>query len=244
MKNPNDKTAKYYDLVYSPFKGEEVTIQEVKLIEKIVKPNSRILDVGCGTGRHIAILTKDGYEVMGIDSSSKMLEVASLKIDSGKLINSDIFKYDFEPARFDLVCLFWNAFNEMALDEYMGKKLFSRLISLISPGGKILVNCDDPSKFDPSKMFIKSEFEKDGYKIHALWQTSQYDENSKISVSREKVKVFDENGREIECLETRIKQRWWRKEEFLEISRLFGLECKQYHLDFNDELYLLFEFIM
>ena len=36
----------------------------------------RILDLGCGTGRHLAFLTQEGFEVSGFDSSSTALELA------------------------------------------------------------------------------------------------------------------------------------------------------------------------
>lgn len=36
----------------------------------------RILDLGCGTGRHLAFLSQVGFEVSGFDSSSTALELA------------------------------------------------------------------------------------------------------------------------------------------------------------------------
>jgi SAM-dependent methyltransferase len=36
----------------------------------------RILDLGCGTGRHTAYLTQNGFEVLGCDSSEAALRVA------------------------------------------------------------------------------------------------------------------------------------------------------------------------
>jgi SAM-dependent methyltransferase len=41
--------------------------------EKGVK---KVLDLGCGTGRHLIYLSKKGFEVYGIDASPKALEIA------------------------------------------------------------------------------------------------------------------------------------------------------------------------
>ncbi|MFX1503671.1 MAG: class I SAM-dependent methyltransferase [Promethearchaeota archaeon] len=41
--------------------------------EKGVK---RVLDLGCGTGRHLIYLSKKGFEVYGMDGSPKALEIA------------------------------------------------------------------------------------------------------------------------------------------------------------------------
>ncbi|HML04043.1 MAG TPA: class I SAM-dependent methyltransferase [Candidatus Bathyarchaeia archaeon] len=42
--------------------------------------NKRALDVGCGTGRYCELLAKKGAKMVGIDPSSKMLEIAKRKI--------------------------------------------------------------------------------------------------------------------------------------------------------------------
>lgn len=58
--------AKKYDTeVYT--KG---TIGEVDFIEKELgfDKTKKILDVGCGTGRHAIELTKRGYNVIGVES--------------------------------------------------------------------------------------------------------------------------------------------------------------------------------
>jgi len=47
--------------------------------------NARILDIGCGTGRHSIELAKRGYSVTGIDLSDSMLNKARQKAASGNL---------------------------------------------------------------------------------------------------------------------------------------------------------------
>ncbi len=60
---------------YSFTKGTE---QEVTALVEIlgVAPGHRILDVGCGTGRHSRALAARGFEVVGVDLSPRFIEVA------------------------------------------------------------------------------------------------------------------------------------------------------------------------
>ncbi|MDP3443326.1 MAG: class I SAM-dependent methyltransferase, partial [Ignavibacteria bacterium] len=56
------------------------TIGEVDFIENEIQHNKtlKILDIGCGTGRHSIELAKRGYDVTGIDLSESMLAKARL----------------------------------------------------------------------------------------------------------------------------------------------------------------------
>jgi len=79
---------KWYEVLFSNF-GRTYdseaftrgTQGECDFIEKEIgyNKNLRILDVGCGTGRHTIELTKRGYNVTGIDLSESMLNIAREK---------------------------------------------------------------------------------------------------------------------------------------------------------------------
>lgn len=63
--------AKYYDLFYSSKSYEK----EVSFLESLIKDRKTILDVGCGTGIHIKLLSKKGYLVDGVDLNKEMLDI-------------------------------------------------------------------------------------------------------------------------------------------------------------------------
>ncbi len=70
-----DHLGKAY-LRYSFTKG---TLQEVDFLidELALKPGDRILDVGCGPGRHALEFAKRGFSVTGVDISSRFVDLAN-----------------------------------------------------------------------------------------------------------------------------------------------------------------------
>jgi SAM-dependent methyltransferase len=76
---------------------------------QLVGRADRVLDVGCGTGgptRHVARLAAEG-DVMGIDLSTRMLELGRMRsadegLDNVTFVRGDAQVFPFEPAVFDL----------------------------------------------------------------------------------------------------------------------------------------------
>lgn len=99
------------------------TIGECDFIEKEIKGNKKlkILDIGCGTGRHSIELTKRGYNVMGVDLSASMLKKAKENAEKkGLKINFE--KHDARnlpfKSEFDLVIMLCEGgFSLMETDE-------------------------------------------------------------------------------------------------------------------------------
>ncbi len=67
-----------YDVIYEKKDYEE----ECNRVKKFFKYNNEInniLDLGCGTCNHSIIMSKCGYNILAIDQSLKMLEIAKKK---------------------------------------------------------------------------------------------------------------------------------------------------------------------
>jgi len=68
---------------YSFTKGTDQEVEAlIDLLE--VSPGQRILDVGCGTGRHSHAFAARGYEVVGVDISPRFVEVANERAGDGE----------------------------------------------------------------------------------------------------------------------------------------------------------------
>lgn len=69
-------------LRYSFTKG---TAQEVSFLTEVLslEPGSRVLDVGCGPGRHAYALAEAGCEVVGVDISQRFVDLARASAPEG-----------------------------------------------------------------------------------------------------------------------------------------------------------------
>lgn len=67
----------YYHILYSQRNDEEAEFL-IDNLSSYLKPapNSRILDIACGRGRHAIYLNKKGYDVTGIDLSEQNIKFA------------------------------------------------------------------------------------------------------------------------------------------------------------------------
>lgn len=140
------------------------TMGEVDFIEKEINKdkNCKILDVGCGTGRHAIELTRRGYSVTGVDLSENMLEKAREKASNAG------FEIDFRQAdarnlsfegKFDLVIMLCEGgFPLMETDEMNFQILESAARSLNSNGKLIFTTLNGLfSLFHSVKDFINAD---------------------------------------------------------------------------------------
>jgi len=72
--------SRYYNLFYrdKDYVGEAAYIAE--LIRQHRPGAANVLDLGCGTGRHAALLAEKGFAVTGVDRSAEMLAVAAAQL--------------------------------------------------------------------------------------------------------------------------------------------------------------------
>lgn len=79
-------TFKFYDSVATDFDNDDLEFYESFVQSK----NSKILEIGCGTGRVSIWLATRGYSVIGLDLSKYMLSVFNKKLERNKYLQSKI----------------------------------------------------------------------------------------------------------------------------------------------------------
>jgi SAM-dependent methyltransferase len=107
--------------------------------EVLPPPPAKVVDLGCGTGRHVVHLARRGYEVTGVDLSEHMLAQARSKVEAeglpARLVRGDICSLgELASGAFDgAVCMF------STLGLLKGRKLRLAALAearrLLRPGG-------------------------------------------------------------------------------------------------------------
>jgi len=109
------------------------TVGECDFIEKELQSNKslKILDVGCGTGRHAIELSKRGYSVTGIDLSESQLKRAKEKAKATNLC----IDFQCQDARNIMLCE--GGFSLMETDE-MNFEILKNITKALKPCAKLI----------------------------------------------------------------------------------------------------------
>ena len=75
-----------FDLFMDDTPYEEWLEYVLKVFNRYSVPKELVLDLGCGTGTFTKMLAKEGYDMIGIDASSQMLQEAMAKEDTGNIL--------------------------------------------------------------------------------------------------------------------------------------------------------------
>jgi 2-polyprenyl-3-methyl-5-hydroxy-6-metoxy-1,4-benzoquinol methylase len=119
------------------------TIGECDFIEREINYDRsvRILDIGCGTGRHAIELAGRGYDVTGIDLSEAQLNKARQKAE-GVGLRIDFQQHDARQLPFEnefgfVMMICEGAFPLMETDE-MNFQILQNAAKALKPGGKLI----------------------------------------------------------------------------------------------------------
>lgn len=173
-----DKFYTYYKSVFSKFN---------------LKPKL-VLDLGCGTGSIAVKMAKDGYDMIGLDLSFEMLDVARKKAEKE---NVDILFLNQDMTDFELYGTVDAIISSMDSINYITEegdlsKLFKLCHNYLNPDGLFIFDIN--SEYKLKEILGNNTFTYEEDNIFYVWQNS-FDESQNICCFMLDFFIKDENGK-------------------------------------------------
>jgi SAM-dependent methyltransferase len=121
--------------------GNQIIALEEPAVRSLVEPLApgRALDAACGTGRHAGYLVELGHEVLGVDFTPEMLELAAANVPEASFVKADLRELPVEDQHFDLVVCGLALAHLADLDAGSAE-----LARVLKPGGRLVVSVIHP----------------------------------------------------------------------------------------------------
>lgn len=112
-------------------------LRYVDLAVEGLQPGSRVLDLGCGTGKPILkYLVEKGFRVTGVDQSEKMLEIAKREVPEAEFIHSDMISVQLAPGF--AAAIAWDSIFHVERKHH--SEIFHLLADALESGGRLLLS--------------------------------------------------------------------------------------------------------
>lgn len=165
-----DEVAERLGGAYLRYNFTKGTQQEVAFLIELLDlaPGARVLDVGCGPGRHAVALAAAGYAVTGIDVSAKFLDIAAQRARDAKVVAA-FFEVDARRMPFDdefdgVISLCQGAFGLMGQDDGL---VLRRIVEATRPGGCVVLTAFS-ALYEARHQRPEASFDADAGVVHEL----------------------------------------------------------------------------
>jgi SAM-dependent methyltransferase len=130
------KSAGFYDALYR-FKDYRKAVQ---LLHQLIQENRpgalNMLDVACGTGKHIEYL-RDHYVVEGLDINPELLTIARERCPGIRFHEADMTRFDLGE-KFDVVACLFSSIGYVQTKEKLRESIKAMAMHL-QPGGLLII---------------------------------------------------------------------------------------------------------
>ena len=149
----------------------------LKLFEKYNISPEIILDLGCGTGDITYLLAEKGYDMIGVDISEDMLNIAREKNSHKKILylNQDMREFELYGT-VDVIYSSLDCFNYITNKNDL-KKVVKLCKNYLNPNGLLIFDINTLYKYE--NILNGNTFTYDTGNEYLVWQ-NEYDKKSKL----------------------------------------------------------------
>lgn len=174
-----------------------------------------IADLGCGTGTLTDLMHKQGFDMIGIDSSPEMLDIAKNKNQDILFINQDMTQFELYGT-VDVIYSSLDCINYIH-DKNLVKKLFSLVNNYLNYGGLYIF--DISSFYKLSVILGNNTFVYDEDDIFYTWEN--YFEDDLLTMN---LTFFEKCGNLYKRFNEDQVQRAYRVPDIVQLASDSGLE--------------------
>jgi SAM-dependent methyltransferase len=133
----------FYRRTTGPLLSSEVTRAEARFIAEVLelRPGARVLDLGCGEGRHLARLAGAGARLVGLDRDLGSLASARRHAAA---VSSDLRALPFRPGSFDAIYCWYSTL--FIFEEAENRRALAEASRALAPGGAFLFQSVNPER--------------------------------------------------------------------------------------------------
>ncbi len=125
--------SKYYNLFYTDKDYHSEVKYVAGLLKQYAPDATTLLDVGCGTGKHASLLSRQGYTADGMDLSNEMLKEAKANFTQMNFYQGDARNFDLGK-KYDVITSLFHVTSYLTSNDDMKNYLISIKKHLVDNG--------------------------------------------------------------------------------------------------------------
>jgi ubiquinone/menaquinone biosynthesis C-methylase UbiE len=117
---------------------------DTRFLDNFISGSGKLIDIGCGTGRHVVHFARRGFDVTGLDLSQDMLSIASEKVSASGLkatfVRRDMRDLsDFPDGKYDYATCMFSTLG-MVPGRDARQKVANHIYRMLAPGGRFFLH--------------------------------------------------------------------------------------------------------
>ena len=193
--------SQYYDLLYQDKDYQSETQFLNSLLKSYGVVQGKILELGCGTGKHAIFLASLGYEILGIDISHEMIELSNKNKSELPSIIADriVFQQgdirDFRTnCRFDAVISLFHVINYQTSNEDLLSTFSTVKFHILSGKPFIFDSWYGPSVLSDKPVNRIKRIENNSFRLFRFAQPTLFPNDSLVNIDYEIIVYNKVNG--------------------------------------------------
>ncbi len=204
-----------------------------------------VLEIGAGTGTVSWAIAADGHDVVGIDLSKPMLDIARAK--SNRYDNATVVRTEFQEAdmvefqiarQFTTAIIPGRSFQHL-LTPREQRSALTCIHKHLCSGGTLIMNLYDPKldycmpDVEPPVKFNEIVDPESGHQIRRTWLSRSTDPLTQTFTEEMLIEVLDKDGAVLVQEETEWSLRWTYQQEMKYLFEIVGFEIQSQYSDYH-----------